>query len=375
MDRLLHFKDPAAGERQIHWRTAWDMFRERPVLGHGYSVFRVQSLEKMSAPWYRQRGEQVETTLAPNHAHNEFLQNFAETGLIGGALFLALCGGLLAAAARLSLRHPEGRWRRLGLAVTVGAVAFLFQNLFGLTFRFISSSMFFWLGLGLLVVAVGQLPGSRDGGPRVRRFRRWPWPAVALLTAALGAGLWQLSAAVMQPMLANIMVRLAVVEAERGHYQNAILFSKQTIDATPFSSDAYYRMACSYTELGMYPEAVAAGKKSLRLLPGDGSTYFSLGVAYERAGQLDQAVQSYTRAAELMPVPNNYIGLAQALAKQGRCAEAERAAEEAIAWQERVPEDSAQLSRLESALADVAAQGGDRERGAGRLAAGRSIGA
>ncbi len=97
VDRVLHFKDPAASERQIHWRVAYDLFKERPLLGHGYSVFRVQSLEKMSAPWYEQRGKRVETTLTPNHAHNEFLQIFAETGVVGGALFLALCCGLLGA--------------------------------------------------------------------------------------------------------------------------------------------------------------------------------------------------------------------------------------------------------------------------------------
>ena len=107
VDRVLHFKDPAASERQIHWRVAYDLFKERPLLGYGYSVFRVQSLEKMSAPWYEQRGKRVETTLTPNHAHNEFLQIFAETGVVGGALFLALCCGLLARRRAGGLAAPR----------------------------------------------------------------------------------------------------------------------------------------------------------------------------------------------------------------------------------------------------------------------------
>jgi hypothetical protein len=61
-------------------RTAWNMFLDKPILGHGPNSFRI----KCSNPLYAQGSSPCNT-----HPHNFYIQLLAETGIVG---FLFLTG-------------------------------------------------------------------------------------------------------------------------------------------------------------------------------------------------------------------------------------------------------------------------------------------
>jgi O-antigen ligase len=67
-------------EHDSLFRTAWNMFRDRPLIGHGPKMFRI----KCSDPNYS-----VGISPCHTHPHNFYLQLLAETGLLGFA-FLSL---------------------------------------------------------------------------------------------------------------------------------------------------------------------------------------------------------------------------------------------------------------------------------------------
>ena len=55
-------------------RTAFNMFKDKPILGHGPKMFRVNCMDKKYA---------VGITPCMNHPHNFYVQLLAETGIIG----------------------------------------------------------------------------------------------------------------------------------------------------------------------------------------------------------------------------------------------------------------------------------------------------
>ena len=70
-------------------RTAYNMFKDKPVLGHGPKMFRVICKDEKYA---------VGISPCSNHPHNYYLQLLAETGIIGFLfLFFALCYVLITA--------------------------------------------------------------------------------------------------------------------------------------------------------------------------------------------------------------------------------------------------------------------------------------
>jgi len=64
-------------------RTAYNMFKDQPILGHGPKMFRVKC-----------RDEKYATGITPcmTHPHNFYVQLLAETGIVG---FLFLCSVLI----------------------------------------------------------------------------------------------------------------------------------------------------------------------------------------------------------------------------------------------------------------------------------------
>jgi O-antigen ligase len=128
------------------WKGLLAMIAANPLSGTGLGTF------SLSFPRYKIYGE----TAIWNQAHNEYLQVFAESGLIGFALFV---WGLVAFWRQGLSPRLSNRWRLqpgLTLGASLGMVALLFHSLSDFNLQIPSNGLLFVL-LGALVVS-GRLP-------------------------------------------------------------------------------------------------------------------------------------------------------------------------------------------------------------------------
>jgi O-antigen ligase len=106
--------------RPILAKVAWDMFRDRPLMGCGYGQY---DREKM--PYLSNRDTDLPLDkVIPYVQHNAFLALLAETGLVGMGLFLLLLVLWIRMASRLATDatlHPLVRQWGVLLLVVVGA--------------------------------------------------------------------------------------------------------------------------------------------------------------------------------------------------------------------------------------------------------------
>jgi len=68
--------------RKNLWKSAIDYFKHHPILGAGYGNWKLASI-----PYEKARATDL---FVPYHAHNDFLENAAELGLLGGLAYLGL---------------------------------------------------------------------------------------------------------------------------------------------------------------------------------------------------------------------------------------------------------------------------------------------
>lgn len=356
VQQVARFQDPFAAERQLHWKTGLELFRDTPVFGRGYGTYKVYSLERMAPAWYLDLGDRTQTMLVPGYAHNEYIAVLAETGVIGGALFLALVVTVYVSALRVALREKDRDWGRLGVGVAVGVTAFLFQNVFGVTFRQPGTVTFFWLALGLLGVAAARTPGAEgEGAPRVRQvaFRRASAPALVAVSGGLAVVVLALGWASVKPVMAGMLLKQAERAAKAGQFKTAARLGDESIRYDPYSPVARYILAYAYGRLGEYDKALEANERALALLPGNAGVYYNLGVTYKKMGQLKEAEGSFRRAIELMPTSTQQqAAMAEVLLHQGRVKEAAPYAQEALRLSPRDP-------RCYLLMADVEARRGN----------------
>ena len=127
-------------ERILIWQSAWNMFKDHPVLGVGLGQYTENYREKYVSPLAK------EPHLT--HAHNNFMQMLAENGIIGLAGFVIMFGYIILKnlIAWFKTRNAYA------LMIVSSTVCLLLQ---GFTEYNVGNSAvikMYWLVLGLLVV-------------------------------------------------------------------------------------------------------------------------------------------------------------------------------------------------------------------------------
>lgn len=74
-------------ERILMWNSAWKMFNDNPIAGVGLGQYAEKYQTEYISPEAKERGQ--------GHAHNNFLQLLAETGLIGFLSFCFMFGAII----------------------------------------------------------------------------------------------------------------------------------------------------------------------------------------------------------------------------------------------------------------------------------------
>lgn len=146
-------------ERMAHWQAGWAMALDHPLLGVGIGNYE-SAYENYYLPGW---------PFALGHAHNLYLNTFAETGIVGLTAFLAFTATIFVRIAQGIRRSAEGPplRRSVCLAALAAVTAFSVHNLFD---NMLVHGMAVQLGLIVGIVdAVAQ--GRVEAGGREEQGR------------------------------------------------------------------------------------------------------------------------------------------------------------------------------------------------------------
>lgn len=135
-------------ERILIWQSAWNMFKDHPILGVGLGQYTVNYQQKYILPQAKE----------PNlgHAHNNFMQMLAENGIVGFAGFIVMFGYIIL---KNSIEWIKTK-NVYALMIIVSTVCLILQ---GFTEYNVGNSAvikMYWLILGLVVI-LGKLSGIK----------------------------------------------------------------------------------------------------------------------------------------------------------------------------------------------------------------------
>lgn len=173
------------------WLGAAEMFRDHPVTGVGpgnYALSNAEYWTPFEQRWFALKG------MKNFHAHNEYLEAAAETGLPGLFLFLCLIAWPLVAGLRLAARAPTPDHRRVGWAAALAACVAAVDALFGFNLHTPVAAGFLFFVSGALAGITSQ-PAGVETAPqgalsRARRSLRGA-AAAALAVLVLATGVLQ----------------------------------------------------------------------------------------------------------------------------------------------------------------------------------------
>ncbi len=283
-DPSAHFSDLSGAGRHDFYRVAIDAFGEKPVLGHGAGTYQFSWDQLRSIP------------IPVLDAHSVFLEAFAELGLVGGLLVLALFGVLLWTGFS-AWRDARGAQQELCAVLLAAAVAFTVGAAIDWFWEIAALGAIFFLASGVLVaVRCAQLaPVRNEAGGRVenRRFGL----AVAGLAIA-----WVTALGLIGPLLVDHEIKASQSAAASGDIASAVSHADTARSIEPWAATPYVQLGLLSQLQG--DDVTAAGRLSQAINREDRSwlLYYLRSKIEHEAGDVASARADLRRAQQLNPL-------------------------------------------------------------------------
>ena len=280
-----HYSDFSGAGRHDFFRVAIDGFEEKPVLGDGAASYEFT--------WERHRS----IPLAVHDAHSLYLEAFAELGLVGGLLTLALVGVLLwtGFAAWRAAAHPQ---RERYAALFAACLAFAVVAGLDWFWEIAGIGAIFFLASGVLVAArCAQLNAARgralardgDGG------------GFGLAVAGLAVA-WIAVIALVGPLLVDREIGASQDAATRGDVIAAVNHAETARSIEPFAASPYVQLGLLAESEGDYTTATERLTQAIDREDRNWQLYYLRSRVERAAGEVAAAEADLNRARELNPL-------------------------------------------------------------------------
>jgi hypothetical protein len=278
--------------RPLYWHQGLDVGSHALLKGVGELGYGIARLRYTTSP------------LKADQAHNYLVQTFADLGIIGVVVTLALLAAWARAAVRPLAVHR--RWRELtapeaterqGLAaMAIVVVAFGIQSCLDFTFYFPGITI-------PVMLCAGWLAGR---GPLERPVGRRAHARVPMLerpgSAALVAGLASLALIGGWLMWQPLRSAQAMADAEN-HPETAFASARAAVSRDPLSIDPLYMLSALYQQANDTASARAQLLKATQIQPENPQSWLRLGQLDYADGQYEAAIADLRRALSLdLPV-------------------------------------------------------------------------
>jgi O-antigen ligase len=319
-------KDPqTVAQRLSYWKTALAMIADNPWFGVGWGAFESAYPRYMVLGGYPVR-----------LAHNNYLQVWAETGLLGLNLFVGILLVALYTFWRKSRSFSAGAMRGMACGLGAGIVGFMVNSLVDFALYLPSLCFFVFTCLGLLAAIPGDDENDKFSIPL-------KVPSAIVLQVALVAFII---------LLFRSCIALRLYET----------VEKQASSAFPnaFSRERGFRSDPQF-QYRVLKESVPQLKKSISYFSFSSDSHMMLGNTYLRLAALEQAphlireaIGHLNRAAELNSL-SPYIQqlLAQAYWKEGAAANQTGSFQKALRAEQKASNNFPVHPAFHKELADI----------------------
>jgi tetratricopeptide (TPR) repeat protein len=238
-------------QRLLIWGCAWLMGAENPLTGKGWGLF------ELFYPFYQGHllnsfDSFVFLRTHANNAHNEVLEFWAQTGILGLGAAAWMWTTFFTASRRWA---KAGRLPGIWAAAVAGVAGMLLDNLLNVSLHFAVPGFLFWWMAGL---AMGSAPG-RDAG----RWRTLSRPGLAKAAA----------------------VAAVLLASGAGWYWLRV-----------WQRETHYFAGFKHIRQGQLPQAIRELELSRSWGPREVNAVYELGNAYARAERFADADRTYAQA-------------------------------------------------------------------------------
>jgi len=294
-------QDPSINTRLLMWKTTFEMIKDKPLFGSGLGTFKMNYLI-YQAEFLKSNPYYIKYSGKAGEAHNEYLQMWAELGIIGLGLFLLIFYCFYKTIIDFYNNKKNVKEKIITLGLVLGITCFLIHCLFTFPLHVPALGVTFFALLGLTVVytrKINLLKTDSDNRPKELKLKN-KGIKIALTILVLVFMIWVINLVAIKPYIAEIQYFNGMRHNVDGNYKEALPCFEQAASLDPYNGRILHALGATYYNLGILNKAEEVLQRTTRYRI-DANTFYNLGLVYSQAGLFSKAEKEFKHAIYLDP--------------------------------------------------------------------------
>ena len=289
--------------RLLMWRTTLEMIKERPLFGSGIGTFRMNYLN-YQAQYLIKNPKYLQYYIKAGEAHNEYLQMWAELGIIGLGLFLFIFYFIYHIIFNFYGKNKNGEDRLIILGLIAGITCFMIHSLFTFALHVPVLGAIFFTIVGLTIAYAENYNISKNNisSKIIKKINLSinPKIKVVFLILMLIVMVLLIDVLVIKPYIAEVYYIKGIVSNEKGNYIDAAANFEYATQLDPYNGRILHASGTVYFNLMMNDKAEEIMQRAKKYIV-DVNTYDNLGLLYLRLKKYIRAEEEFKQAIYLNP--------------------------------------------------------------------------
>jgi len=287
---IADFKQMAYVQRFLIWQAAYSMFKESPLLGHGWGNFEI--IYPFHQGKYLKIKKYSPFRTHANNAHNEILEIASQTGIVGLGVYI----WLFILFFKIGIDGYRKLTTEYDKTVVLGLLASIFgmlvDNLLNVSLHFPMPALLFWVWMGL-AMGICHRWGVWERRISIKKFLVYP----------LGIIIFGI-------ILFNLKYFRGEVHYFKGFKYaknnttlgNAVKECELSYKIYPLNVDNNYELGNAYARLNEKEKAIWAYLEAIEVNPGYDEIYSNLGIMYGQTERIPEAIEALSKSIEINPL-------------------------------------------------------------------------
>ncbi len=287
----VHGKDVLASlkERHLIGQVVLKMIKDSPLKGRGIGTF------ALFAPLYKEGLFHHEQFI--RHAWNEFLELWAELGILGMIAFITILTLASLSTLKLIFRNNQDRDERIiGISGLSSLWAGIVLNLGEVNLRIVYLGIYFWLSLAILA-KIRELNLKNP----IFQIRLSPFGKGVGFVTVIALFLFSLKYAFTPLIMYKAYENRPLSSTGEEDFDQALEHFEKAIQDDPQSISAYNNLGNVYLYLGDIDKAIEYYRKAIDMNSRYVSAHYNLGYVYYLQGRILEAYKQFELCLKLNP--------------------------------------------------------------------------
>jgi len=300
-------KDPSINTRLLIWKTTFEMIKDKPLLGSGIGTFRMNYLD-YQADFLQKNPGYIKYSGKAGEAHNEYLQMWAELGIIGLVIFIGIILIFYSLIIDYLKKNDNDKDKLIVFGLVLGITCFLIHCLFCFPLHVPALGITFFAIMGLTVAYTRKTNlyeiSSDHGLKEVKLINKINKKIkIALSILMFIFMVFAINLLVIKPYIAELYYFKGMRYNVDKNYTKSLANFQYAVQLDPYNGRILHALGTTYYNLSIPDKAEEVLQKTKKYIT-DINTFYNLGLVYSQSGEYQKAEEEFKQAIYLNPLFN-----------------------------------------------------------------------